>query len=43
VQPCLIGDHDDVIVSSVDHSKFKFGRTTSDDGMRHHQSISVIL
>jgi hypothetical protein len=33
VEPCLIGGHNDDIVSGVNHPGFKFGWTISNDSM----------
>jgi hypothetical protein len=42
-QPCLIGGHNDNIISGVDHPDFKSNRATSNDGMWQHRGTSVVL
>jgi hypothetical protein len=42
-QLCLIGGHNDGIISSMDHPRFKSGQATSDNGMRQHWDNDVVL
>jgi hypothetical protein len=43
MQPCLIGGHNNDIISGVDYSGFKSGQATNNDGMQQHRGIGVVL